>query len=165
MDEALSALLDPAKATTDREFEAMWERCVQEAPAEKVLTVQGTRKAKAPRVGTVTERSTSANQRKIAALMVTPPPPPPRHRTSAPKPATGTQEQELEQLFGDLSDLDSEMTASTTETPAALPVVFGPSGPPPVKVRINGHDTFVPYFATTRYLWLMVAAKYGTNVS
>jgi len=137
MEEALSALLDPAKATTDHEFEAMWKQCVREAPTEKVLTVQGTRRIKAPRVGTVTERSTSANQRKIAALMKTPPPPPPRHRTPAPKPrVTGKPEQELEQLFGDLSDLDDEGTAPTAETPAAPPTVFGPSGPPPVKVRI-----------------------------
>jgi len=149
MDEAMSALLDPARATTDREFEDMWDRCVRETPAKKILTVRENRRTKVPRAGTITERSTAVNQRKLTALMETPPPPPPRHRTPALEPRATRVEDELERLFGDLPDLDNEEIAATTEVPATRPAVFGPSGPPPVKVRIDGHDTFVPYFAAT----------------
>jgi len=166
-------LLDPARATTDREFEAMWGQYVREAPDEKVLTIRETGRTKAPHRGTSTERSSVANQRKITALMETPPPPPPRRRIPVRKPPATKLEKELQQLFGDIADLDDEETVPAAETPAAPavetpaappaeaptapPVVFGPVGPPPVKVRIDGHDTFVPYFAAT------ISRRYRVN--
>jgi len=170
MDKAIATLLDPAKAATEAEFEELWEQCLREAPPGKILAIRKTGRTTAPRVGTITERSSAANQRKITALMATPPPPPPRRRvpTSQPQPSPSLQA-ELEELFGDLSDLNDEGTTETAETPAttrftaatelpaatttvaaaASPVAFGPVGPPPVKLRINGHEVLVPYFAAT----------------
>jgi len=34
----------------------------------------------------------------------------------------------------------------TTDTP---PTEYGPAGPPPVRVKINGHELLIPYFAAT----------------
>jgi len=128
--EDLSKLLDPTQATTDAEFEEAWERCLRP------------KQARVPRVGTVTERS-SNKPSKIEPLLQAPPRPPPHKK----KTVTQQKEKELQELFGDLSDLsDDEAASMTTDTP---PTEYGPAGPPPVRVKINGHELLIPYFAAT----------------
>jgi len=131
--------LDPTQVT-DEEFEEAWKQCLQQAPGQKPLTLRS-KPTKVPRVGTTTERSTNRPS-KIEALLQAPPRLPPRSRAPDVR-----KMRELEELFGDLSDLsDDEATSATTAPP---PVEYGPAGPPPVRVKINGHELLVPYFAAT----------------
>jgi len=77
-------LLNPAQATTEAEFEAIWERL--KAPLRKqTQPTEGKEQIRVPRVGTLTQRSSVANRRKMEALLETPPPPPPRRRDAAQK--------------------------------------------------------------------------------
>jgi len=161
MEEAFATLLDPAKATTEAEFEAAWEECLLQAPAEKPLTIRP-RARRVPRVGTTTERSSASNQRKLEALMKTPPPPPPRRQQPRAADRKGPTTQ-LEELFGDLSDIDDDK-ATPTDVPqhgqAEEPpnAKSEPEGPPPIKVHIDGHDIEVPYFAA------IISRKYKARV-
>jgi len=152
MADDLPTLLDSAKATTEAEFEAAWERCLQQAPKKRPLAIREARRMKIPRVGTVTQRSSAVNQRKIKALMETPPSPPPRRRDRSRKPLLDDKREQLTELFGNLSD-----SLSDAETPPGMPAttdattphaVRGPAGPPLVTVRVDRHNVMVPYFAT-----------------
>jgi len=78
MTDDLTTLLDPGKVTTEAEFKAAWERCLQPSPATKPSVIR--RKATTPRVGTIIERSSGANERKIQEIMKVPPRPPHRHQ-------------------------------------------------------------------------------------
>jgi len=164
MEEALATLLDPAKATTEAEFKAAWERCLQQAPKTKPLTIREARRTKAPRVGTVTERSSVANQRKREALMETPPPPTPRRQKPPGKPPASNKatKNKLTELFGSLSDIEEDEAAPNTEAPTQttepIQTEHGPHEPPAIKVHIDGHDIEVPYFAAT------VTRKYKARV-
>jgi len=119
-----------------------------------------------PRVGTTLERSTAANARRLQGLLAVPPRPP-RRRTTI-RPAKLGKEEMLSQLFGDLSDLSDDeapapANAPSTSPPAVVcagpardtvtttnpPVVFGPVGPPPVRVAVGGLEIDVPYFSAT----------------
>jgi len=138
--EDFSRILDPTQVTTDAEFEEAWEQYLRQAPGQKPLTLRS-RPTKVPRVGTTTERS-SNRPKKIEALMQVPPRLPPR-----PMAPSEQKKRELKELFGDLSDLsDNEATSSTSAPP---PAEYGPAGPPPVKVKIDGHELLIPYFAVT----------------
>jgi len=150
--EDISKLLDPTQATTDAEFEEAWERCLRRAPGQEPPTLRP-RRAKVPRRGTSVERS-SNRPSKIEALLQAPPRLPPRQRTSHVK---EQQKKKLKELFGDLSDLsDNEAAHTTTAPPPAAE--YGPAGPPPVRVKVDGHELLIPYFAVT------IARKYKTRI-
>jgi len=61
-------LLDPTQVATEAEFEAIWERLLQ-APPEKKRSSEKEKRVRISRVGTLTQRSSAVNQRKIRALM------------------------------------------------------------------------------------------------
>jgi len=154
--EDLAKLIDPAQSSTEAEFAATWERYIG-GPKRRALSLE-TRKAKVPRVGTVVQRSSANNQRKLEALMETPPPPPTRH--GAGKQLPKVRKAQLTELFGDVSDLDDDEAAPpgmATDDPPA--VIHGPSGLPPVAVKVDGHTVQVPYFAAT------VSRKYKAHIS
>jgi len=157
MEDEIQILLDPVRSATEAEFEATWARLLQ-GPARNngpARTEGQSSRSKVPRVGTIIQRSTSRNERKLKALMEPPPPPPPRRRNTPPTPrrdvSKGITEQ-LEDLFGDITDLDKP------EEDNAPPVIHGPSGPPPVLVTIDGTTIEVPYFAA------VVARKWRTRI-
>jgi len=148
MTDDLATLLDPGKATTEAEFAAVWERCLQPSPAAKPSAPR--RKTTTPRVGTSIERSSGTHERKIQELMEVPPPPSHHHDATRKSPPRKKQKTNLEDLFGDLSDLDNnEITTADQSTTAPAPVIHGPPGPPPVEITVDGHTVQVPYFATT----------------
>jgi len=105
-----------------------------------------------PKVGTVIQRSTAANTRKLQALMQTPPPPPrrrhraPSSQSNRPEPRQQTRRDTLTELFGstlsDLSDEDRPADTSTTIEDRE------PFNPPPINVRINDEVTLaIPFYA------------------
>jgi len=196
-EETDAALINPVEAATDEEFEDLWIRVMTEPrrrgailtlrergcpdlapPAVRSSTTGHVTKATArartrpPKVGTIIQRSSATNARKLEGLLAEPPRPPPRPRTTARKPPTSRGQKEiLQNLFGDLTDLTDDetptaprrpptpMSASatstsqehraepTSSTATSPPEVCGPVGPPPVRVAVGGVNIDVPYFS------------------
>jgi len=191
MDRDLDALLStrPTIDGRDDEFEELWEHVMTTRPKPATLPLGPIALAshkgpppsaapmaraatatsrRVPKVGTVIQRSTATNNRKIQALMETPPPPPrravnkkintgqrPIHRTDT--------EQVLESLFGDtLSDLsDDDRPPDSPASPRAEPTPRTEPGkqetpgnnsgrmkPSPIVIAVSrGIDITVPYYA------------------
>jgi len=191
-EETDATLINPVEATTDAEFESLWTRLLgapgrprailalqerdrsgQTPPAARPPPTGNTDKrnararARPPRVGTIVQRSSATNARKLQALLTVPPRPPPRPRaTAARKPPTRDRKEVLKSLFGDIDDLSEDEAPGTTTTPPAPPStaaraepatptttgppkIFGPVGPPPVRVTVGGTSIDVPYFSAT----------------
>jgi len=186
MDRDLDAIL-ATSATTDDEFEALWNRLLQPRPNSptkqpipplRTLTVEQVKIKRprcVPKVGTIIQRSSAANERKLLALMETPPPPPPRrvHDAGRPKRPAPAPRNILVDLFGDtLADLSDDDHASDVlavsqqdapsepraseygtpkvaePTPASTEEKNRPNDPPPVKVTTDdGVEIDVPYYA------------------
>jgi len=118
MADEYEALLDPARATTEDEFEATWNRLLPrpvhhpahpgKPPRPKKLTAEKPpeKRAKIPRVGTTVQRSSATTTHKMQALLETPPRSPPRCGTK--RPLTRPQKAKLRELFGDLTDSDDD---------------------------------------------------------
>jgi len=185
-EETDAALINPVEATTDAEFESLWTRLLgtperpravlalrerdrsgQTPPAARPSPTENAGKASArtrtrpPRVGTIIQRSSATNARKLRGLLQVPPRPPPRSAATR-KPAVKGQERTLQSLFGDLTGLSDDDDPATTppvpppNTARARPAgstsagpleTFGPAGPPPVKVTIGDTCIEVPYFS------------------
>ncbi|KMQ86700.1 ubiquitin carboxyl-terminal hydrolase [Lasius niger] len=110
------------------------------------LTPAPTQPPRAPKVGTIIQRSDHVNRRKQEMLMTIPPPPPkrPRGRTTTADPsATGPS-------AAASSSADTSTTDVTTDTAAVRPVLLMPTGPlppPPIPVQIEpGIIIDVPHF-------------------
>jgi len=184
MDNALEALLStrPTANGRDDEFEELWEHVLATKPKATTLplgpiarakprpppnaTAIGARTARnrqIPKVGTLIQRSTASNDRKLRALMEKPPPPPrrtsstPRSRPTALRrdmKSEGARKLLTELFGGTLSDVsEDEQTLSTppkherNSAPITATVRPRPTGPPPVTVKVSGTDISVPYYA------------------
>jgi len=139
-------LINPAEAATDEEFEELWDQLLREprrpravltlrdiAPAPPAAPPAGpTARPRArmqnrvPKVGTIIQRSSATNARKLKALLQVPPRPPPRGKATKPLP-TAAQKKTLQSLFGDLADLSDDEAPTGSDTP---PKVRQPSPKP-----------------------------------
>jgi len=155
MDNELDALLTTAARDdgTDPEFEELWSNLVHRdkptpppvktaartpaqrppppAPREPVRPL-----GRLPRVGTLVQRSSGEQAKKLAALLTTPPPPPRRRAKANIRPIRPVHHKsDISELFGDtLSDLseDEHSTTSPANPPESQPgVVPQPTTAPP----------------------------------
>jgi len=112
----------------DSEFEALWSRLLEprqntgttsagsepKPPSQGSTTIRPNVKKRIPRVGTIVQRSSAANSRKLYVLMETPPSPSRRVLTTGrPRRPMSASQQTIADLFGDaLSDLSDDDRAS-----------------------------------------------------
>jgi len=188
MDNVLEALLStmPTADGHDEEFEELWTRVFTTGPRETtqplgpivpysaangkspprdVPTRAGiSTNRRVPKVGTLIQRSTTTNARKLQALMETPSPPPLRKNQRAARPTSRPQvtrekktRQVLTDLFGgslsDLSDDDQPADAPPEQKPTlgteptTAVTSTRPTIPPPVIITVSGINIPVPYHA------------------
>jgi len=111
-----------------------------------------------PRVGTIVQRSSGAQAKRLAVLMATPPPPPRRRPQKTIRPVRPpTAKSRLTELFGDpLSDISDEERPRETTPPAAAspPATDGQPGqrpvpPPSQPTNITGPTAITPTYGPT----------------
>jgi len=136
-------------------------------PSATTARTGTTTSRRVPKVGTLIQRSTASNNRKIQALMETPPLRRKGVKTTRPtvRPRGSLDEktrQALTKLFGEaLSDLSDEDRPANTPSPPprtqqptpgpenqlTAATSTGPTNPPPVIISVSELNVPVPYYA------------------